>query len=320
MYPKVSILIPAYRQPEMLARALASVFQQTFQDFEVIVTDDSPDDSVQAVVSSFSKDSRLKYFKNIERKGSPGNWNEAIRLASGEYIKFLHHDDWLYSEQSLSIFVNALDCNPQAMLAFGETIVWEQTGLNQRLHSPTKQQLKSLRQSPTVLIDGNIIGAPSATIYRNHSNLHFDIRLKWLVDIDFYIALMKICGEFVFCSQPLINTTAGADHQVTAECVGNKEVEVFEYCYLYRKYIDEMYGRPSTFKAFESLVTKYDLIEEREILECGVGGPVASELNSIMRIRKFIQRYGRIRGASRMLHPLSRCLHNLSSFQPPKAL
>jgi len=115
--PKVSILIPAYNQPQYLRDALTSIKYQTFKDFEVIITDDSCDNSMESIVDEYPE-LDIKYYKNPVRLGSPRNWNEAIGKSSGEYIKFLHHDDWFTNTDGLQLFVQALDDNPQADFAF----------------------------------------------------------------------------------------------------------------------------------------------------------------------------------------------------------
>ena len=51
MPPLVSVCIPAYRQPVAVSRAMASTLSQSFRDFEIVVTDDSPDDSVERALS-----------------------------------------------------------------------------------------------------------------------------------------------------------------------------------------------------------------------------------------------------------------------------
>src|SRR5438067_7973037 len=98
--PKVSVCIPTFRQPECFRRALVSVLEQEFADLEVIVTDDSLNDDIMSVVQEAS-DPRIIYVKNEVRLGPPLNWNEGIHLARGEYIKVLHHDDWLAQRDAL---------------------------------------------------------------------------------------------------------------------------------------------------------------------------------------------------------------------------
>jgi glycosyltransferase involved in cell wall biosynthesis len=72
--PKVSICIPAYKRPGLMKICLDSICKQIFTDYEVIITDDSPNNEVSEIVDDFKyKIKNLKYFKNEKRMGSPEN-------------------------------------------------------------------------------------------------------------------------------------------------------------------------------------------------------------------------------------------------------
>ena len=187
MAPRVSICIPAYKQLDSLRKSLQSVLLQTYQDFEVIVSDDSPDNSVENLTKEFDFGGKLNYFKNKERLGTPENWNEAMRRAKGEYIKILHHDDYFSTPDSLAQYVSLLDDNTDADFAFSGSIGCNGNGEVQFFHEQKKEQLDLLMADFHNLLGGNIIGAPSATIFKKSLNLFFDKRLKWYVDLDFYI-------------------------------------------------------------------------------------------------------------------------------------
>ena len=93
--PKVSVILPTYNRAEFLGFAIESVLNQTFKDFEIIVSDDQSTDNTCQVVSSFN-DSRISYIKNTRSKGPSGARNAAISVAVGEYIAFIDDDDeWL---------------------------------------------------------------------------------------------------------------------------------------------------------------------------------------------------------------------------------
>ncbi len=88
----VSVIIPVYNRKELLKEALASVYNQSFQDFEVIVVDDGSDDLTEGFFDDF--DDRLRYF-NLEHSGMAGAVrNFGVDRAEGELIAFLDSDDY----------------------------------------------------------------------------------------------------------------------------------------------------------------------------------------------------------------------------------
>jgi glycosyltransferase involved in cell wall biosynthesis len=93
--PFFSIIIPLYNREKKIAKAIQSVLNQTFQDFELIVVDDcSLDNSVQIVLAFQEKDSRIKYLKNELNLERCETRNKGILAAQGDYICFLDSDDY----------------------------------------------------------------------------------------------------------------------------------------------------------------------------------------------------------------------------------
>ena len=103
----ISICIPAYKHIEYLKRLLDSIVIQTFRDFEVVITDDSPGNEVAVLVDKYRQELKIVYKKNNPISGSPGNWNQAILNASGDWIKIMHDDDWFSSPSSLELFAKS---------------------------------------------------------------------------------------------------------------------------------------------------------------------------------------------------------------------
>ncbi len=228
---KVSICIPAYKHIDVLERCIRSIFEQDFPDYEIIITDDSPDDVIEKKIQIYS-DSRIRYFKNSQTLGSPQNWNECIKKAEGDYIKILHHDDWFSSSQSLKKFVLLLDENPEVDIAFSNcTNVSNSQKIN---HTIKDSYLVKIKGEPERLFLGNRIGAPSVCIFRNHKNYVFDPNLTWLVDVDFYIGILQQNNQCVHISEPLINIGISAS-QVTQQCMAKPEIRIHEGIYLYDK-------------------------------------------------------------------------------------
>jgi Glycosyl transferase family 2 len=92
--PTVSVCIPAYNSQATIGAALGSVWSQTFEDFEVIVTDDCSTDSTPAILGAQS-DPRLRVLRNTRNLKAPGNGNRALAHTRGRLIKFLDADDVL---------------------------------------------------------------------------------------------------------------------------------------------------------------------------------------------------------------------------------
>lgn len=89
--PYISIIIPTYKRPEMLNRALQSVYDQTFQDYEVIVIIDGGAENYK--ITELNKNSKVKVVINENNKGVSESRNIGIKNALGKYLAFLDDDD-----------------------------------------------------------------------------------------------------------------------------------------------------------------------------------------------------------------------------------
>lgn len=90
--PSVTIVIPTYQRMEYLAEAIRSALAQTYQDLEVIVSDNAASNEVRALVDSY-RDARLRYRCNETNTGAMGNAIAAYREARGRFIGTMHDDD-----------------------------------------------------------------------------------------------------------------------------------------------------------------------------------------------------------------------------------
>jgi glycosyltransferase involved in cell wall biosynthesis len=230
--PKVSICIPAYNQIEYLQRTLSSILIQSYTDYEVIITDDSPSPIVADLVKTFDFNGKLKYYRNGRSLGSPKNWNQCISKATGEYIKIMHHDDWFSTPSSLEKLVALLQSGDNG-LAFCACNNITSNGINQYYHSIKEKEVEIIKTQPEFLFSANRIGAPSVTIFKRTS-IAFDEKIKYLVDLEFYIRLLKLNPYFLYTTEALVNIGLN-EGQVTNTAIGNKPLLIFEYSYTYQK-------------------------------------------------------------------------------------
>ncbi|MDY7091402.1 MAG: glycosyltransferase [Acidobacteriota bacterium] len=94
--PRFTVVVPTFRRPQLLARALDSVAAQTWEDWEAVVVDDADDAATRRLVAERSqRDPRLRYIARATAGGPAVARNAGIELARGEYIAFLDDDDEL---------------------------------------------------------------------------------------------------------------------------------------------------------------------------------------------------------------------------------
>lgn len=116
--PAVSVIIPSYNHEKYIVECIQSVLDQTFQDFEIIITDDGSADRTVEFIESFD-DPRIKLFKFHKNRGACVAANNCIRHASGKYIAMLSSDDAWYP-QKLAVQVKYLDEHPKIAVVFGK--------------------------------------------------------------------------------------------------------------------------------------------------------------------------------------------------------
>lgn len=225
--PFISICIPAYKHVDYLQRLLDSISTQTYKDFEIIITDDSPDNSVEILLQKYNSLFFINYYKNETPLGTPENWNEAIRRAKGEWIKMMHNDDWFATNDALQVFYNAIRENPERDFFFSAFQNVEANSGKTEIVKMSAADKAFLRSNPYHLLKKVYIGNPSCTLVRNGLNIFYDKRYKFIVDFDYYIRLIRQKGMPVYIDEVLLNI-GFHDDQVTTYTKYNPEVQIPE--------------------------------------------------------------------------------------------
>lgn len=252
---KVSICIPSYNNALEVKHLLESIFAQDYKDIEINLSDDSNNNEIEVLVESYQERFKKEqitfhYMHNEKPLGHIFNWNAAIGMATGEYIKIMFSDDWFTHPNSLASFVRMLDDNPKADIAFSGS---RQVLLADAKPEEMKRQggvlvqssydrcasedfIDVLRKDYRYLFLGNQIGAPSAVIYRRTKKLAlFDEKSNWASDMFLYFDILKDNPNFVYSKEPLISIGVH-EHQYT-ESFADKDIRIYnDYRYLYTKY------------------------------------------------------------------------------------
>ncbi len=117
--PAISVVAPTYNHERYVAEAIESVLCQSFQDFELIVSDDASTDGTLARLKQF-RDPRLKIIENSINRGIFANTALAYGYARGEYVAWLGTDD-VYEPHMLDTLLKFLQSHPDTIGVFGES-------------------------------------------------------------------------------------------------------------------------------------------------------------------------------------------------------
>lgn len=283
----ISICIPAYKNLFFVERLMYSIAIQTFKDFEVVITDDSPDDELKNYISNYASNFSINYIKNDTALGTPENWNESIKSAKGKWIKLMHDDDWFANENSLAIFAKQTEIN-EAYFIFSayENIYLDENKTELVFANPFSFRFWHLKKNIASLLSKNIIGPPSIVMHRNDGKIFYDKQMKWLVDIDFYYHVIS-SKRILYIPQALINVGLSKE-QVTRSCFRIAAVEIPEYFYFMNKIgsdnLKNILVYDATWRLFRNLETK----NEQDIADAGYFGKIELSILTIIQFQNKI--------------------------------
>ena len=174
--PKVSIGIPVYNGENFIKEAIESVLNQTFNDFELIITDNTSTDKTEEICKTYAaKDKRIKYFRNENNFGATYNYNYCFRLAKGEYFKWIAHDDFI-APTFLEKCIKVLDEDSSIILCYSwiQIINEQRTAILNQISDPklnstkkkSEQFYRCLRLSKTSPAPFSIFGLARTDMLR----------------------------------------------------------------------------------------------------------------------------------------------------------
>lgn len=135
--PRLSIGLAVYNGENYLAESLDALLGQSYEDFELIISDNASTDGTADICHQYkNKDSRIRYIRQRRNIGLAPNHNVVFNQASGELFKWASHDD-LYAPDLLQRCVEALDENPHVVLAHSWTAIVDGSGtITEKLEYP----------------------------------------------------------------------------------------------------------------------------------------------------------------------------------------
>lgn len=190
---KFSVIIPMYNSESTITKALDSVVNQTYRDFEIILVDDGSSDNTKQNIEAFFKNKEIvyKYLYQTNRGVSTAR-NRGIKEASGEYIAFLDSDD-MWHPQKLEIVSNIL--RDASINILGHAHTFKSNFCN------FYQSCRLKQVSFFSLLIKNFATTPSIVIKKQHC-AYFDEKMRYTEDHDLWLR-MALDDKLYFCDLPL---------------------------------------------------------------------------------------------------------------------
>ncbi|WP_452227704.1 glycosyltransferase family 2 protein [Lacinutrix sp. MEBiC02404] len=206
--PKVSIIIPNYNHVAFLQQRLDSVFNQTFQNFEVILLDDASTDGSQDLLKTYKSHKKVSHTVfNTVNSGSPfKQWQKGIELAKGDYIWIAESDDYC-ALHFLETCIKAL--TKDVGLAYTQSIDVDFEGKETSHRIRYTKSFKPNIWKDNFKVPGFYFNAKYLIIKNVIPNASAVVFKKETVHAGFFneaLLAMKMCGDWFFWLQLVYNT------------------------------------------------------------------------------------------------------------------
>lgn len=287
--PFISICIPTYKRADLLKKLLESIRVQTFTDFEILITDNSPDDSVKDLAASYGGVLPIAYQKNEPAISATENCNTVIGRANADWIKVMHDDDWFDANDALAQFADAAKSSGKDFIFCASNQVYLETGKIEQEYL-TGERKHMLDNSILSLIYLNTIGHPSVIMHKKDSSLLYDRQFNWVLDIDFYVRYLDKHGGYHYIPQTLVNIGKGSG-QESFKYYKNIKVEIPEYFTLLTKYESNLpLKNRYVFHMIWNMLIRFRIKSIDDVRKAGYEGRLPDKIEYIIQSQKIIPR------------------------------
>jgi glycosyltransferase involved in cell wall biosynthesis len=126
--PTASVIMPCFNHARFLIDSVSSILCQSHADLELIIVDDcSSDNSWELIRNLANSNERIIAIRHEQNKGASTSRNDALRLATGDFIGFCDADD-VWEPEKLNTQVKLLQSNPQYDVTYCDTLIIDENG------------------------------------------------------------------------------------------------------------------------------------------------------------------------------------------------
>ncbi len=201
--PSISILMPSYMHAEYIEHAIDSVLSQSYQDYELIISDDASTDKTSNILNRFSNHPNVKIYFQPVRLGAVQQISFLLQKAKGNYIALLNSDDmWL--PEKLQIQMVYMQQNPSCEVTFtvadmvdknGIKITKQDNPLSDIFYQKNRTRAEWMQ---TFFKQGNCICHPSILIKRSlYEAFPLNPALRQLPDYDVWTRMFQVTQPYI---------------------------------------------------------------------------------------------------------------------------
>jgi glycosyltransferase involved in cell wall biosynthesis len=206
MSPTVSIILPTFNRPQYIPDTVASIFAQTYRDWELLITDDGSDDDTRAYLQTLVDAPRVRLLQRVHTGRPAVVRNAALREARGIYVAFMDSDD-LWMPTKLETQVNCLQSDNSREWSHTGFVLCDRQGNDRPMPAADGWILKELLEARTV------IALPSVVVSRRLLERvgGFDESLVMCEDYDLWLRMAALT-RIVAIDEPLTRVRRHGEH------------------------------------------------------------------------------------------------------------
>ena len=226
--PKISVCVPVYTMKDnmserFLVEFFSNLVEQTFKDFEVVVSDQSEFDHLRSITDTFSHVLDINYVRNTSgKKNAANNVNHAIKYAKGEIVKLLYMDDFFVDSNALGKIAKAFDERPGKWLIGGF--------LNCNENRTQFFNARLPRYDNAYVNGDNSTGNPSNYAVRRECALEMDENLAWIVDGEYFYRSYYHYGDPIMLEDIMVCFRDHGDSSFKKDSFRELDARERQYC------------------------------------------------------------------------------------------
>lgn len=249
----VSVAVVTYNSSKYVEETLESIYNQTYKNIELIISDDSSSDETVTICKKWIKKNnnrftRVKLLITGENKGIPANCNQAINEVKGEWVKIIAGDDALF-EDAINLYMDYVMNNTEVSIFSSKSAQYKNTfeeenfmgfsakGVPIFFKLPTHEQYSSLLYKNRVSTIGVFL---KKKLIEDVGG--FDERLRFIEDHPLFLNISKQ-GEKIFFMNKL--TVKYRIHDSSVRTIDSGENVMFNKWYLRKRKFEKLYIYPN---------------------------------------------------------------------------